>query len=50
MATGQPDKAIPLARAFLEKTAELGDRLPAKVHEAFRRRRNCWKARRGRAR
>ena len=31
MATDQRDKAVPLARAFLDKTAELGARLPADV-------------------
>jgi hypothetical protein len=34
LATGRPDKAIPLVRAFLRKTAELGDRLPAKIQKA----------------
>jgi eukaryotic-like serine/threonine-protein kinase len=33
MAAGEPGKAIPLARAVLARTAELGNRLPAKVHE-----------------
>ena len=49
MAVGEPDKAIPLVRAFLAKTAELGSRLPAKVHDIVPKALKLQESRSGRA-
>ena len=35
--TGRPGKALPLTREFLQKTAKLGSRLPAKIQRVIPR-------------
>jgi len=42
LAAEQPRKAIPLARDFLERTAKIEDRLPAKVRDVIPRAKRLW--------